>query len=322
MEKQMVDNIIKQTIKRHIEVMGNAVVIVALGSHRDSFTKFEKCLELSTFGREIKFDKVLIEDDNSFILLLSYDIKETIFFIVDDVLPEVIRIHNKLKIIKDKGAIIVCAFVRNLFFERPKGAAGITYEGIFTRSANFIADLPGDYLEFGVFDGRTMSLAYHCMKNRNDMRFFGFDSFSGIIGKTDQEDTNYNDGNYYSNIETFIHNMKVTDVEMQNVYPCKCNYLDENQMLMLKKSNKITKAAVIHIDCDVYLAAKAALCFCTDLVQQGSILLFDEFHANHASNAVGERRALREWLDENPKIKVERWHDYAAVARAFIVHVE
>ena len=177
-------------------------------------------------------------------------------------------------------------FCRNLFYGQPYNTEGLTYQGIFFRTGNFVSPLKGDYLEFGVFDGRTMSLAYYTMGER---RLFGFDTFSGIIGKSKGESMAYEDGNYYSNIETFIHNMN---------------------------------AACVHIDCDVYMAAKAALNFCTNLLQQGSVLLFDEFHGNFASNKLGERRALKEWLEENPHIHVERWHDYATVSRAFIVHVD
>jgi hypothetical protein len=62
------------------------------------------------------------------------------------------------------------------------------------------------------------------------------------------------------------------------------------------------------------------LTYLTRLLVQGSVLLFDEFHANRADNKLGERRALAERLEANPQFQVERWHDYALAGRAYIVH--
>ena len=88
----------------------------------------------------------------------------------------------------------------------------------------------------------------------------------------------------------------------------------------LRERLGIDAAAVVHIDCDVYEAAKAALEFVVPVLQQGSVLLFDDFHASQASNATGERRALRELLAAHPELEVERWHDYAVEGRSFLVH--
>ncbi len=81
-----------------------------------------------------------------------------------------------------------------------------------------------------------------------------------------------------------------------------------------------TKAALVHIDCDVEVPAKLALDFVTPYLQQGTLLLFDEYDLNGADNKKGERAALRAWLNEHPEFDVEPYRCYHTAARSFIVH--
>ena len=48
----------------------------------------------------------------------------------------------------------------------------------------------GDYLEFGVFNGTSLSALYHARRASGvtDMRLFGFDSFEGLPAGSTQED--------------------------------------------------------------------------------------------------------------------------------------
>lgn len=232
--------------------------------------------------------------------------------------------HTATGLLKAGGKIVVSCFARPLFMTRPNDTAGLTYPGIFTRVGNLMSAMPqrGDYLEFGVFDGRTITLAWHCMNHVEGMRFFAFDSFSGISGGLDPEKTLYPDGSFTSNLTTFHHNLQVADVDKDRVVAVAGDFQDTlRDSAALHGSLGLNTCLVAHFDADVYRPTKLALDFVTDSLVQGSILLFDEFHANAADNQLGERRALREWLDENPHIEVERYHDYAAAARAFIVHI-
>ena len=121
----------------------------------------------------------------------------------------------------------------------------------------------------------------------------------------------------------FWHNMQAAGADLKRVHAVQGNFMEIfKNPRFLHQELGLQRCLVAHIDCDVYLAAKASLDFLTDLLVQGSILLFDEYHSHGASNRLGERRALAEWLEENPQIKVERWQDYATFARAFFVHVE
>jgi hypothetical protein len=225
---------------------------------------------------------------------------------------------------KEASLRVVSCFARPVFRGPLVDTSGLTYEAMFFRAALLARSqrTPGDYLEFGVFDGRTTTLAWQAMRDIRAMRFFGFDTYKGIAGAL-AEETGFPDGSYYSNLETYWHNMQVAGADPARMRPVQGNFLETFQNpAALHAELGIERCLVAHIDCDVYAAAKASLNFLTDILVQGSVLLFDEFHANNASNRLGERRALREWLAENPRIEVERWMDYAAVGRAFFVHTD
>lgn len=310
----------KEVVKQHIDSLDNCEYIVAVAYDEKAINELYAIV--SELDNTIKKYKLLLGDGHESVAILDLidkcNVNNSLIFLCDFDQSKVMLAHSKLGLFKDRGYIVTSCFARNLFYEYPKDLSGITYQGIFDRTSKFVDGLGGDYLEFGVFDGRTMSLAYHCMKKQETMQFYAFDTFAGIVGKTEGESVAYSDGCYYSNLQTFIHNMKAANVNVNRVKPIVGNILETTKAEDLK--TRIKRAAVVHIDCDVYVAAKAALDFCTSLLCQGSIILFDEFHANHADDTLGERRALKEWLAENPGITVERWHDYATVARAFIVH--
>jgi hypothetical protein len=237
---------------------------------------------------------------------------------------DVLYLHKISGPAKEASLRVVSCFARAIYRGPLANTGGLTYESMFQRAGMMARwqRQPGDYLEFGVFDGRTTSLAWQAMKDIGGLNFYGFDTFRGIAGALAAE-TAYPDGSYYSNLETYWHNMKVAGADPVRVRPVQGNFLDTfTDPRALQAKLGIERCLVAHIDCDVYAAAKASLNFLTNILVQGSVLLFDEFHANNASNQLGERRALREWLAENPEIEVERWMDYAAVGRAFFVHTD
>lgn len=239
-----------------------------------------------------------------------------------DAEPEALKaLHAATGFLKSRGFVVNTLYGRTLFVGPVQARANpIHYEVMFNEAAKVAANLRcGHYLEFGVFDGRTFSLAWHAMARRCPwMRFVGFDSFAGILGA--QADEVYVDGTYFSNQRTFEHNWRVSGLRPER---CVAVPGDFRRTLIepgLRERLGLDAAAVVHIDCDVYEAARTALDFVAPLLQQGSVLLFDEFHANRASNATGERRALRELLAEHPELDAERWHDYALEGRSFLVH--
>jgi hypothetical protein len=176
----------------------------------------------------------------------------------------------------------------------------------------------GSYLEFGVYDGRTIALAFHTMATACD-RFFAFDSFKGIGGATAQEQSHFANGQYYANLATLDYNLRFTGVDVARVTPV-AGFFEDTLAGRTPRDYGIESASVVHIDTDVYAPALQALEFVTSALPQGALLLFDDYDQLAASNRKGERRAVREWLERHDDIELEEYRRYTPFSRAFIVH--
>jgi len=62
---------------------------------------------------------------------------------------------------------------------------------------------------------------------------------------------------------------------------------------------KLEKARVVNIDCDLYNSARQALEFVQPFLQDGTVLLFDDWLCYRADPGKGEQRAAREWIAKN-----------------------
>ncbi len=207
-------------------------------------------------------------------------------------------------------------------FESSKGG-NLTGPAMFDLAALYCRGLQGDILEFGSFQGYTLQCAYHAFKRRQSSskrRFISFDSFAGIVGSKDEEV--FSDGTYAASEKSFRFANFLADVPDERVITVAGAYgatLVDNVEHTRERLGP-TKAALIHIDCDVEEPAKMALDFATPYMQQGTLIMFDEYDAQYANNMLGERAALRRWLAENPDFEVEHYRSYHVAARSFIVH--
>jgi O-methyltransferase len=203
-------------------------------------------------------------------------------------------------------------------------SGNITTPGMFDLAARFCGGMPGDYFEFGTFLGFTLQCAYHAFNIRNPSvkrRFIAFDSFAGIVGAKSSE--GFNDGDYAASVASFRFANTLAEVPNDRVLAIEGPYQETivgPGAEETRRSLGETSAAVVHIDCDVEEPAKLALDFVIPYVQQGTLLLFDEYDLHRADNAKGERAALRAWLKENPQFEVEPYRAYHVHARAFILH--
>ena len=84
---------------------------------------------------------------------------------------------------------------------------------------------------------------------------------------------------------------------------------------------KLEEARVVNIDCDLYNSARQALEFVQPFLQDGTVLLFDDWLCYRADPEKGEQRAAREWIGESKSIELIPYRDYANVGQAFIVNL-
>jgi hypothetical protein len=211
---------------------------------------------------------------------------------------------------------------------------------------NYIA---GDYLEFGVWWGGSFIHACRFLsKLRNDriawlgnrlrhrsrdgkadaaheqwkqwkLRFFAFDSFEGLPDTGEQEaDEEWVKGEYACSEAQFKKNLVKDGVDLKNVVTVP-GFYDRSLNIDTKRRLGLERAAIVHIDCDIYESTILALDFVTDLLVQGSVIIFDDWFYNQARKDRGEQRACYEWLERNRHLElIPYWKDVGAAS--FIVN--
>jgi hypothetical protein len=82
------------------------------------------------------------------------------------------------------------------------------------------------------------------------------------------------------------------------------------------------KAALVHIDCDLYQSTVEVLdaLYRDDVLQDGCVLMFDDWNCNKASPFFGERRAFREFLENQSRYSASQFFTYGFNGAVFILH--
>lgn len=178
----------------------------------------------------------------------------------------------------------------------------------------------GDYLEFGLWKGRSFVAAYHLAKSIDlNMKFYGFDSFEGLpeLSAEDQMHEEYKKGEYSCSIEEFRSIMLENDVSKDDVTLTEGFYEDSlNEEARTKLPLK--EAAIIMIDCDLYDSTKLALDFSTPYIRSGTVIIFEDWFCYRNDPNFGEQKAFNEWLVSNPEFHAS---DFAVqpTLKAFVI---
>jgi O-methyltransferase len=172
-------------------------------------------------------------------------------------------------------------------------------------------DLRGDYYEFGVWKGRSFVKAYKQAKlyfhrdTFRGMRFVAFDSFEGLPASNERFlPTGYGEGAFNASLRTFENACRRGGIPSHQLNIVKgffSELSDEREDLRHLRGGKI---AICYIDCDVFEGGRDALNFITDKLQTGSMLIIDDWNRHHAIPTAGLRRAVSEWLERNPRVRL------------------
>lgn len=184
--------------------------------------------------------------------------------------------------------------------------------------------LTGDYLEFGVYGGWSLTAAYYLARKHglSHMRFIGFDSFDGLPPMQDVDGypfKQFSEGQLRCDQVTVERNLRRDGVDMSRVRLVKGWYSD-TLTAQTREQLGLRQAAVVWIDCDLYKSTVHALDFIAPVLQDGTVLIMDDWFLFRAHPERGERRAFTEWLERHPGIQVTPfakagWHE-----ASFIVH--
>ncbi len=186
-----------------------------------------------------------------------------------------------------------------------------------------VAQLTGDYFEFGVYSGRTFAAAYHISRRYLPrMRFVAFDSFQGLPEFTPAPGTfeQFRAGQYAVDRDTFMANLKKQGVDPARVDVVP-GWFSESLLAYARERPAESKAAIIYVDCDLYESTLPVLTFITPYLQDGTLILFDDWFHYRGDPNRGEQRAFSEWLRANPSISASEYRKFKWSGNSFILHV-
>ncbi|WP_198135162.1 TylF/MycF/NovP-related O-methyltransferase [Rhodopseudomonas palustris] len=173
------------------------------------------------------------------------------------------------------------------------------------RFANVNRPIEGYYMEFGCFSAKTMRLAYDSFHHLFDWQYIGFDSFEGLpeIAAIDRQEA-WQKGKLATAEENFVRICRRHGIPAEQLRTVK-GFYSESLTPRLAQELLPRKAAVIYVDCDLYLSTVPILSFAVDFLQVGTIIVFDDWNCFVADPDRGERRAWREFREAHPRFRFE-----------------
>ncbi|MCC6191826.1 MAG: hypothetical protein IT318_22585 [Anaerolineales bacterium] len=184
--------------------------------------------------------------------------------------------------------------------------------------------LPGDYVEFGVFEGTSLIAAFE-----NDRRlrprevpprkFWGFDSFEGGFKYIDPRDRHpfFREGEFASSQAETAGRLAryFRDRAPWQLVP---GYFEETLAGKTASDFGIQAAAVTLVDCDLGTPAELALDFIRPALHPGSVLILDDYFAYRGSRQAGIAGAFERFRARCPELTFRRLFDYGHGGRGMV----
>jgi len=179
------------------------------------------------------------------------------------------------------------------------------------------ADL-GDYLEFGVSRGTSMACTYEVLKAKSldGVRLIGFDSFQGL--PPEAADEGWSPGAYASTEAATRRYLADRGVDMERVELVK-GWFRDTCVASTRERLGLTKASLIMVDCDIYVATKEALDFALPLIRDQAVIIFDDWGWRSDADLIGQREAYKECIEDVGAFEVERLEGYIPQSRIFLM---
>ncbi|MDJ0947526.1 MAG: TylF/MycF/NovP-related O-methyltransferase [Alphaproteobacteria bacterium] len=171
----------------------------------------------------------------------------------------------------------------------------------------------GDYLEFGVYNGTSLYCMYEVLEDLGltEARLFGFDSFQGLpLSALGDDNRVWLPGQYKCDLGLTKKILTDRGVDWRRVHLIKGWFKDTLNQDLIEKY-KIEKASIVMVDCDIYSSSKEALGFCSSLIGDEALIIFDDWaSADLDKKSLGEKKAFKEFLEDNPGLSATEVGSY------------
>lgn len=203
----------------------------------------------------------------------------------------------------------------------PAEALTQRFEDILRTLRSEAAAPMGDYVEFGVYNGTSMTCMFTALSRLglNQVALFGFDSFMGLPPEASHEDGGvWKPGQFACPKEVAVQNLISGGVPPERVHLVEGWYKDTLEKAPADYG--IKNVSCVLIDSDTYSAARLALEFIFPVLDSVAALIFDDWKLNDLDiKGMGEYRAFNEFLDQHPRTSVESLHGYNRKSKVFIL---
>lgn len=189
-------------------------------------------------------------------------------------------------------------------------------------------NIDGFYIEYGVFNGESLKEAFYALRNQVN-KYIGLDSFVGLPALSHEIDQtslelhpHFTQGQYQSKGYDFVKtNILSTGIEEDklDLYKGFFDVLLTADLSSCLKSTANGKAAVIHLDVDLYESTIQALEFSYPFMQTGCWLLCDDYWCYGGASSFGTQKALKDFLNTHPDILFQEYCSYRGWSKAFLI---
>lgn len=184
--------------------------------------------------------------------------------------------------------------------------------------------VPGDYLEFGMYEGTSFIGAFEAHRrtrqaNGPDRAFHGFDSFEGFK-YYDEADRHpfFREGDFTSSYEKTRRRIE-RHFRGRAPWTVTPGYVEETIGGADIRERGTDRIAVAFIDVDLGDPARVALDYMTPALQPGSIIVLDDFFAYRGSERRGVANAFRSFREAHPDWHFRRLLDYGYGGQAYVL---
>jgi O-methyltransferase len=202
----------------------------------------------------------------------------------------------------------------------------------FVSAAEFVnyEAVPGDVVELGVFTGLSLALlarAFSFDAAGLARRIVGVDSFEGLPSSVDAH-ARWKPGDCaYNRLQhpTLAVGEKVTPAAVDALFDAAGLARADlytglfADVLPAIVPSRYPSIALAHVDCDLYESTHDALEGLAPALQDGTVLLFDDWFHYKGDPSKGEARAFEEFLSRHAEWRAVEYRTYGTFCKAFIL---